>query len=123
MHWRRLPDLPYIGSSARVVGGVLFAIGGSDGSKRISAIFALHPVNQKWQHVAEMPFECSYVDTVLLSGGRLLVVDGDTQKVTVLDVEGKVILTLKVNLPDHFLKVWFHFFPLYRGKQIQMKGT
>eukprot|EP00731_Ephydatia_muelleri_P014470 Em0008g190a len=92
MHWRRLPDLPYIGSSARVVGGVLFAIGGSDGSKRISAIFALHPVNQKWQHVAEMPFECSYVDTVLLSGGRLLVVDGDTQKVTVLDVEGLVSL-------------------------------
>lgn len=116
MHWRRLPDLPYIGSSARVVGGVLFAIGGSDGSKRISAIFALHPVNQKWQHVAEMPFECSYVDTVLLSGGRLLVVDGDTQKVTVLDVEGRVILTLKVNLPDHFLKVWFHFSPLYQRK-------
>lgn len=89
-HWRRLPDLPYIGSSACVVGGVLFAIGGFDGSKRISAMLALHPINQKWQHIADMPFECSYVDTVLLSGGRLLVVDGDTQKVTILNLEGSL---------------------------------
>ena len=59
-----------------MVDGVLLAIGGEDGSKITSAIYALHPVDQKWQHVGDMPFECSYVDTLLLSGGRLLVFDG-----------------------------------------------
>ena len=66
-----------------MVDGVLLAIGGhkedSVFSKKTSAIYALHPVDQKWQHVGDMPFECSYVDTLLLSGGRLLVVDGDKQ--------------------------------------------
>ena len=59
-----------------MVDGVLLAIGGQEedsyGSKKTSAIYALHPVDQKWQHVGDMPFECSYVDTLLLSGGRLM---------------------------------------------------
>ena len=70
-----------------MVDGVLLAIGGQEdlvgSKKKTSAIYALHPVDQKWQHVGDMPFECSYVDTLLLSGGRLLVVDGDSQRVTV----------------------------------------
>ena len=76
-----------------MVDGVLLAIGGADGdnwgSMKTSAIYALHPVDQKWQHVGDMPFECSYVDTLLLSGGRLLVVDGDSQRVLRVTVEGK----------------------------------
>ena len=76
-----------------MVDGVLLAIGGQEedsyGSKKTSAIYALHPVDQKWQHVGDMPFECSYVDTLLLSGGRLLVVDGDSQRVLRVTVEGK----------------------------------
>ena len=77
-----------------MVDGVLLAIGGqeedSNGSKKTSAIYALHPVDQKWQHVGDMPFECSYVDTLLLSGGRLLVVDGrDSKRVLRVTVEGK----------------------------------
>ena len=76
-----------------MVDGVLFAIGGQEdiyGSKKTSAIYALHPVDQKWQHVGDMPFECSYVNTLLLSGGRLLVVDGvSSQRVLRVTVEGK----------------------------------
>ena len=88
--WRKLPDVPYYYSAVCVVDGVLLAIGGQEkdsyGSKKTSAIYALHPVDQKWQHVGDMPFKCSFVDTLLLSGRRLLVVDGISQKVT---VEGK----------------------------------
>ena len=72
-----------------MVDGVLLASGGWDGSKMTSAIYALHPVDQKWQHVGDMPFECSDVDTLQLSGGRLLVVDGDSQRVLRVTVEGK----------------------------------
>ena len=76
-----------------MVDGVLLAIGGEEehsyGSKETSAIYALHPVDKKWQHVGDMPFECSYVDTLLLSGGRLLVVDGDSSlRVLRVTVEG-----------------------------------
>ena len=92
--WRKLPDVPYIGSAVCVVDGVLLAIGGQEkgsyGSKKTSAIYALHPVDQKWQQVGDMPFECFYVDTLLLSGGRLLVVDGNSSKrVLRVTVEGK----------------------------------
>ena len=77
-----------------MVDGVLLAIGGQEDqvgskSKEASAIYALHPVDQKWQYVGDMPFECSYVDTLLLSGGRLLVVDGVSQRILRVTVEGK----------------------------------
>ena len=74
-----------------MVDGVLLAIGGaedSNGSKMTSAIHAFHHVDQKWQHVGDLPFKCSFVDTLLLSGGRLLVVDGDSQQVLKITVEG-----------------------------------
>ena len=74
--------------------GVLLAIGGAEdlvgSKKKTSAIYALHPVDQKWQHVGDMPFECSLIDTLLLSGGRMLVVDGNSSKrVLRVTVEGK----------------------------------
>ena len=72
-----------------MVDGVLLAIGGRVGLKETSAIYALHPVDQKWQHVGDMPFECAFVDTLLLSGGRLLVVDGESHRVLWVTVEGK----------------------------------
>ena len=87
--WSKLTEVPYWQSSVCVVDGVLLAIGGYDESKVTSAICAFHPVDQKWEHVADMPFECWSVDTLLLSGGRLLVVDGHTQKVLKITVEGK----------------------------------
>ena len=87
--WRKLPDVPYKGSAVCVVDGVLLAIGGSDGSKETSAIYAHHPVDQKWQHVGEMPFECSDLETLLLSEGRMLMVDGISQRVLRVTVEGK----------------------------------
>ena len=71
---------------------MLLAIGGNnDKSKDTSAICAFHPVNQKWQLTTggEMPFKCSYVDSLLLSDGRLLVVDGISQRVLKITVEGK----------------------------------
>ena len=75
-----------------MVDGVLLAIGGQEdstyGSQKPSAIHAFHHVDQKWQHVGDLPFKCSWVDTLLLSGGRLLVVDGDSQQVLKITVEG-----------------------------------
>ena len=57
-----------------------------DGTKKTSAIYAFHPVDNIWQHVGDM---CSSIDTLLLSGGRLLVVNGDNQRVLRVTVEGK----------------------------------
>ena len=74
-----------------MVDGVLLAIGGAEnrsGSKMTSAIHAFHHVDLKWQHVGDLPFKCSWVDTLLLSGGRLLVVDGTSQQVLKITVEG-----------------------------------
>ena len=76
-----------------MVEGVLLAIGGSEedswfSSEKTSAIYAFHHVDQKWQHVGDMPFKCSYVDSLLLSGGGLLVVDGDSRQVLKITVEG-----------------------------------
>ena len=73
-----------------MVDGVLLAIGGlDDKSRETSAICAFHPVDQKWQHVGNMLFECSWVDSLLLSDGRVLVVDGISQRVLKISVEGK----------------------------------
>ena len=74
-----------------MVDGVLLAIGGSEdeySSEKTSAIYAFHHVDQKWQHVGDMPFQCSMVDSLLLSGGGLLVVDGDSCQVLEITVEG-----------------------------------
>ena len=74
-----------------MVDGVLLAIGGSkdeSGSKKTSAIYAFHHVDQKWQHVGNMPFLCSLVDSIVLSGGGLLVVDGGNRQVLKITVEG-----------------------------------
>ena len=75
-----------------MVDGVLLTIGGSEeeleGVKTTSAICAFNHVDQKWQHVGDMPFQCSSVDTLLLSGGGLLVVYGYSCQVLKITVEG-----------------------------------
>ena len=75
-----------------MVDGVLLAIGGYDGlkMKMTSAIHAFHHVDQKWQHVGDLPFRCSMVSTLLLSEGKLLVVDGNSSaRVLKITVEGQ----------------------------------
>ena len=75
--------------------GVLLAIGGTEdlsGSKKTSSIYGLHGDDKKWKHVGDMPFACSEVDTLLLSDGGLLVVDGFSQKVLRITVQGKYSL-------------------------------
>ena len=77
-----------------MVNGVLLAIGGASDAFRTnetSAIYAFHPVDKKWQHVGDMTFGCCYADTLLLSDGRLLVVDGLNQRFlrVHVTVEGK----------------------------------
>ena len=73
-----------------MVDGVLLAIGGfGDDLKKTSAIYAFHLVDRKWQHVGEMPIECSWVGSLLLSEGRLLVVDGSSRRVLKITVKGK----------------------------------
>ena len=71
--------------------GVLLAIGGVQGrfvSKETSSIYGLHGDDKKWKHVEDMPFACSLVDTLLLSDGGLLVVDGCNSR-QVLRIIGK----------------------------------
>ena len=75
--------------------GVLLAIGGAEDeyrSKKTSSIYGLHGDDKKWKHVSDMPFTCSRVDTLLLSDGALLVVDGFTQRVLRITVQGKYSL-------------------------------
>ena len=76
--------------------GVLLAIGGAEegkyGSKKTSSIYGLHGGDKKWKHVGDMPFAYSMVDTLLLSDGGLLVVDGYTQQVLKITVQGKYSL-------------------------------
>ena len=77
-----------------VVNGVLLAIGGDDqdGSKT-SSMYGLHLDEKKWRHVGNLPFACSRVDTLLLSGGGLLMVDGNAQHVLKITVQGKYCCT------------------------------
>ena len=81
-----------------MVDGVLLAIGGEDGYRRLdmtSAICAFNPVDQKWQCIERVliggkPFKCSFANTLLLSEGSLLVVHGDSQQVLkIIVVKGK----------------------------------
>eukprot|EP00731_Ephydatia_muelleri_P012522 Em0006g1416a len=70
-------------------GGGLVEVEGEDqdGSKT-SSIYGLHLDEKKWRHVGDLPFACSMVDTLLLSGGGLLMVDGYTQQVLKITVQG-----------------------------------
>eukprot|EP00731_Ephydatia_muelleri_P003979 Em0002g155a len=89
--WSQLPDVPYSFSSVCVGDGVLLATGGTEdlrGSKKTSSIYGLHGDDKKWKHVGDMPFACSMVDTLLLSDGGLLVVDGRTHQVLRITVQG-----------------------------------
>ena len=77
--------------------GVLLAIGGAEegllGSKKTSSIYGFHGVDKEWKHVGDMPFACSLVDTLLLSDGGLLMVDGhNTVQVFRITVQGKYSL-------------------------------
>ena len=56
--------------------------------KRASVINAFCRVDQKWQHVGDMPFGCSRVDTLLLSDGKLLIIDGYSRNVLRINVQG-----------------------------------
>ena len=97
--WSKLPDVPYSSSSVCAVDGVLLAIGGTEskkpqayrGSKKTPAIYAFYHVDLKWHHVGDMPFECWRVDTLQLSDGRLLIVDGISKKVLKIKVDGTCI--------------------------------
>lgn len=75
-----------------IVNDMLLALGGAEGlsgSKKFSTIYGFHPIHKKWQHVGDLPFECSSVDSLLMSDSSLLVADGDSQKVLKVTVEGK----------------------------------
>ena len=84
-----------------MVDGVLLAIGGAEdqfGSRKTSSIYGLHHDDKKWKHVGDMPFACSWVDTLLLPDGGLLVVDGDsTHQVLKITVQGKYIACTGLN--------------------------
>ena len=94
--WGRLPDVPYCSSSVCIVDGVLLALGGAEGqsgSRKFNTIYGFHPIQKVWQHVGDMPFECSFVDSLLMTDNSLLVADGDSQKVLKITVEGNPCLS------------------------------
>ena len=75
-----------------MVEGVLLAFGGAEEDiygSTTSSIYGLHGDDKKWKHVGDMPFACSMVDTLLLSDGALLMVDGGTLQVLRITVQGK----------------------------------
>ena len=71
--------------------GVLLVIGGAEdnyGYQTTPAVYGCKHYDKKWKHIGDIPFECSFVDT--LSGGGLLMVDGSsTQQVLKITVKGK----------------------------------
>ena len=69
---------------------MLLAIGGTqdlEGEEKSSAIYAYDHEDQKWHHVGDMPFKCCFGDTLFQSGQRLLMVDGDSQKMLKITVD------------------------------------
>ena len=69
---------------------MLLAIGGAqdlEGEKKTSAIYVYDHEDQKWHRVGDMPFKCCFGDTLLQSGRRLLIVDGDSRKMLKITVE------------------------------------
>ena len=69
-------------------------IGGAEdknGCQTTPAVYGFHHDDKKWKHIGDIPFECSFVDTLLLSGGGLLMVDGSsTQQVLKITVKGNM---------------------------------
>ena len=72
---------------------MLLAIGGQEHRSKTSAIYAFHQDDKVWKYIGDLPFACSRVDTLLLSGGGLLMVDGNTQQVLKITVKGKYSCT------------------------------
>ena len=92
--WSKLPDVPCSNSSVCVVDKVLLAIGGTEyqsGLVKMTCVNAFCHVDQKWLHVGDMPNGCSRVDTLLLSDGRLLMVDRFSRSVLRINVQGTCI--------------------------------
>ena len=91
--WRCLPDVPNYRSSVCILDGIILSIGGKEEQsgpiKATKAIYAFHPFERTWKHVADMPFECHYVNTLMFSQHELLVIDGSSKKVAVVKAEGK----------------------------------
>ena len=111
-----MPDVPYCGATVCVLDGVLLAIGGSEGqigSRKVNGIHAFHAIDRKWRHIGDLPFECSNVETLPLSGGSLLVVDGDSKGVLKVTAEGRYYCVL-VNCTHVVLhlQVWRDCFPM-----------
>ncbi|KAL5475152.1 hypothetical protein EMCRGX_G027217 [Ephydatia muelleri] len=109
--WVRLSDVPYRYSSVCAVDGLLLAIGGGEsiiGTNKTSAIYAFHCGDRKWVHVGDMPFQCDMVDT-LLSGGELLCVDGVSQQVFKVEVDGgNGRLNIIQRTANHYAKLAMH---------------
>ena len=96
MEWKRLPDLPYGGSSLASFNGSLLAVGGIRDTS-VKAVLAFLPSTNTWKIVSDLPesrFNCT---TALLSTGELLVVGGNFGDMFVTEVTFDVWKT--ANLP------------------------
>ena len=105
--WSKLPDVPYYYSAVSVVDGVLLAIGGAEdelGTKKTSAICALD--NYRWKHIGDMPLKCSWVDTLVLSDEKLVVVDGGSRHIW--KVTGKGVRPYDTSYKGLFSSTVYH---------------
>ena len=103
--WREMPPLGGDGPLS-VADGVLLAISESRcvlHSKQ-TAFYALHRVDKKWsvenewKLIGELPLVLSRdLDTLLLSDGKLLVVDNESGKVLKVTVKGKHLLQQNIS--------------------------
>lgn len=84
---------------------------GLNGSQKTSTIYAFHHDDQRWKHLGDLPFECSMVDTLMLSGGGLMVVDGENQQALKIAAEGKSSCNEFVLIRVYF-QVWLSSSPL-----------
>ena len=74
--WCTLPDTPLENSTAIAVHGSLFAVGGSHGRQRSSAIHVYDQEKNKWNKMDDLPTEREYCACCLLPSGEILVAGG-----------------------------------------------
>ena len=115
--WRDMLILGGMGHIC-VADGVLLAISESRYSKQ-TAIYALHCVDKKWsvenkwKLVGELPSVLSRdLDTLLLSDGKLLVVDNESGKVLKVTVKGKHLLQQNISNSIFFQVCEMSCFPV-----------
>ena len=75
--WERLPDKPRERSGITWFGDHLLAVGGKNGSRKFTSIYAYNSLMKVWEHVSDFPGDGCYDNCcAVLPTGELLVIGG-----------------------------------------------